>query len=695
MSTYSPLVLLAALGALGISAPAAAVDTSAWKCESCPYPKGASGYIDVGVGAVSDESAKYGDFTGLDQKGTHLVLGGKGSYRSDSGYYADLAASDLGLDSRSLSLQSGREGLYSLRLGLSELPRHFADGAQSPFLGIGSGTLTLPVGYPSANTSTMFLATTLRPVSLGFERKRYDIAGSWIGVENWTYRMSLRRDVREGTRPLTSSFFSTAVQMAAPVNHETDQLEVSASYAGRALTATLSYLLSEFKNYEPSLTWANPFLPAVVADSTRGRLALAPSNTLQQFSGQFGYEISPMVRASAEFSTGRLAQNEAYLASTLTPSLAATVAPLPATSLDGHVNTTNGALRLTATPIKGLRINASWTRDERDNRTGVASYPMVITDLALGLTPRSNTPFTFKQDRYKLSADYRGPGALRVAVGAEQDNRQRNYSEVVDSRETTVWWRMSAKATDELSLAFKAEHAERSHTAYGSATWFAATENPLMRKFNLAARQRDKAGVRADATLFEIVSVGLSADYANDDYTQSIVGLTAARNVSMGADVAVSFSEQTQLTAFAQGERIRSQQVGSQVFGQPDWWAQSTDRFEVFGLSIKHAAIPDKLEIGAEVSSSSGRSDLRVATVVAEPPFPGSKTSQDTARIFATYKLQDNLWLNGSLRHDRYDAQDWRVDGIAPSTLVNLLSLGAQSPRYNITLLQLAVRYRF
>ena len=119
MTTYSPLFLMAALGLLSPAATAAvdAVDTSQWKCEACPYAKGTSGTVDVGVGAVSDDSAKYGDYTGLNKKGAYLILDGTVTHRNEEGFYAGLSAVDLGLDSRALTAQSGREGLYAMQLG--------------------------------------------------------------------------------------------------------------------------------------------------------------------------------------------------------------------------------------------------------------------------------------------------------------------------------------------------------------------------------------------------------------------------------------------------------------------------------------------------------------------------------------------------------------------------------------------------
>ena len=132
MTTYSPLFLLAALGVLSAAGPAAAqVDTSQWKCESCPFPKGTKASIDVGAFYVSDDSTTFGNYTGLDSQGAYLDLGGTVSYRGDGGYFADLTAADLGLDIRSITAESGRAGLYSIDLGYAEIPRYFAEGART------------------------------------------------------------------------------------------------------------------------------------------------------------------------------------------------------------------------------------------------------------------------------------------------------------------------------------------------------------------------------------------------------------------------------------------------------------------------------------------------------------------------------------------------------------------------------------
>jgi MtrB/PioB family decaheme-associated outer membrane protein len=682
MRNHTPLFLLAALGVLSVATGAtAAVDTSEWKCQTCPYPKGTTGTVEVGVGAVSDASARFGDYTGLQKQGAHLVLGGAVNVRGDNGYFADLNGSDLGLDSRRLAARSGREGLYTLRLGVAEIPRHFADDAVTPFVGNGSSLLTLPA------------PASLQPVALGFERKRYDLGGSFLAGENWTYRVSLRRDTRDGTQGLSSSFFSSAAQLAAPVDQTTDQFELAAAYAGRRLQATFAYQLSQFRNGAPALTWDNPFAP-VVAGATQGRLALAPDNRFEQITGSVGYDVTPAVRASADFAVGRMTQDAAYLASTANALLAPSVPALPANSLDGRVDTFSGNLRVSAAPFDGLRINAVLTRDVHDDHTAIHSFPQVATDIFV-TQPRSNTPFSFWRDRLKLSAAYRGPGTLSLGAGVDQDNQHRRYSEVVSTRETTVWGRAGMRPRDDLGLSLKLAHGERNNSPYGVATWFGAPESPLLRKFNLADRQRDAVGARADLNVNDKLSLGLSADATNDDYAGSVVGLTHARSANLGADLSFTLSEKTQLHAFTQGEQVRSQQSGSQTGLAADWRAENKDRFTVFGLGVKHSAIADKLDLGADLTVSRSRSSVSVDTSSSDPPFPRATTALDSLKLYANYKLNDKTSITGSYWYEYYDAADWHLEGVLPTNVASLLTFGEQPPHYRVNLLRLALRYRF
>jgi MtrB/PioB family decaheme-associated outer membrane protein len=697
MKTNPPLILIGALGALGVLAASAAmaapgVDTSQWKCSACPEPdKGITGSVDLGAGVVSDKSAKFGDFNGLDRHGGYLIGGGELRSRSESGYYNTVNGTDLGLRSRAIKAETGQEGSFAVKFGYSEIPHSVSDSGATPFLGASSTVQTLPAGYPAATTADMPLGTTLQPVELGTKRTRYDLGAAFTGNENWTHRVVLRHDVRDGTQRIGGSFFANASQLVAPVDQITDQLEASTTFTGRGGQVTLAYQGSIFRNSAESLTWSNPFTSGALGAST-GQLALAPDNQAHQVTGSGSYELSPTLRASGELSLGQMTQDAPFLAATVNSSIGPVA--LPSQSLHGKVDTFGASVRLTATPIDALRLNASLSRDKRDNKTPSLLYALVSTDLFLA-TSRTNQPYSYTTDKLKLSGDYRLSKTFKAALGFDQDNRQRTLQEVGTTHEGTVWARVSAQPLDKLGLSLKVSHADRKNGDYNPVAAIDPAENPLLRKYNLAGRQRDSFSVRADYALAEGFSLGLDGGASIDKYKQSTLGLTNGRSGNLGLDLSAAITEQTQAHVFVQAERLRSRQAGSQAFAQADWWAHSADATDVFGLGVTQSAMKGKLVLGADLVVSHSRSDVVVDTGAANPLFPKASTSLESLRLRATYQLRDNLALLGSYWYESYDTQDWRYDGVTASTIPSVLLLGEQAPHYTVNVLGVALRYRF
>lgn len=700
MRTPRPLTLAAAiggLGALGLLAPAtplhaAPVDTSAWACKSCPYEATTTGKVTVGVGRVSEQAPRYIDRTGLDE-GSHLVLGGQWTYSDGAGLYGSLHADELGLDTRSFGGELGVEGVARFRFNYDTLPRRFGTGALSPYLGSGSGVLSLPAGYPQETTSAMPLAATLKPVTLGYERSRLDAGVQIIGSGAWTYSVEARRDERDGTRAGSAAFFSTAAQMAVPVALTTNQIDATVRYNGRQLQGTLSYHLSKMSNAQPSLTFANPFAPFPL-DAARGQLALAPDNQFHQIAASVGYDIAPRVRASADVAVGRMEQNAAYVAATLTPSLAG-LAPLPATSLNGRADTFNAGARITFSPLDDLRINASYARDVRESDTPVLNYTQVATDMFVRGGTRANRPYSYWRDRVRVVGDYRLGETTKLDAGIERDSMERTYAEAVTTDETTVWGRISTRPLDDLALSFKASSAKRKPSQYGVATWIDEPQNPLMRKYHLAQRERLASSLRADWTVSETLSVGASLDSSQDRYTESVIGLRDGRRLAVTLDTAWAVTEQTQLRLYAQGETMRTFQAGSALSGQPDWSGRVKDSFSVLGLGARHRMLDDKLELDADLTFSRARSDTTVLSGVDTSPFPTDRVSIDGLKLGASYQLKDNLTLLGSLWRERYESQDWRIDGVRPDTVPYLLTFGQTSPKYSVNVLRVALRLSY
>jgi len=698
MKIFSSPHLLAALGALGVATAASAqADTSQWKCASCPYPKGTSGSVDAGVGYVTDSSEKFGDYTGLDKKGPFAILDGNVSRRGDDGYWADLWGSDLGLDSRRLLGRAGREGLYSLDIGYAEIPRHLTEGARTPFLGAGGRNQTLPAGFPAADTASMPLATTLQSLDTGYKYKRFDLGGNYLAGGPWNVRLSFRHDERDGTKPTSGSFYSTAAGLVAPVNEKTEQAELAVAYATKQLQATLGYQFSSFRNDNASLVWTNPFFP-VAPGATTGQLALAPDNQFHQVRGTVGYDISPTMRVTANAAFGRMTQDDGYLPATQNALLAPTVPVLPAQSLHGKVDTFNGGIKLTALATEGLRLTGSYDRDVRDNKTPVNAYPVVSTDMFAPGTTRENTPFSWTSDRFKLLGDYASdklPASMRFTGGIEYDMRERTYQEVVTTREWTLWGKVVAQPGENVSTWLRLEHSWRDNSVYGTSTWLDSLDNPRLRKFNLADRRRNGVEARVDWTVNATVALGFSGELTDDDYHDTSLGLVSARSGNLAAEVAFAISESTNGRAWLQTQQIRSKQTGSESFSVPDWTGKVKDKFEVLGFGIKHVAPESKYEVGADLTFSRARSDVSVDNGTGVPAFPDAKTRIDSLKIYGAYKINDKMSVGGSYAYEHYDSDDWRYDGIGPATVSNLLALGIQPPHYSLSVFRVALRYRF
>ena len=248
------LTVLSAQVATAVAADAGGdqppVDTSQWKCKFCAFEKGWSGDLDLGLGYVSRDSFKFGEYTGLNEQGGFLIGNGSARFRGENANYLNIDASNLGLDSRSLSAEGGQQGAIKLFLNYKELPHYISDSVVTPFVGTGGNTLTLPSGWvtaPSTGTMTS-LPGSLHDVDLETKRKRLGVGISLIPATNWQYTLSFREETKEGTQRIAGAFLFSSAQLVLPVDYVTDQFDASASYSGSKLQAKFAYYVSTFNN---------------------------------------------------------------------------------------------------------------------------------------------------------------------------------------------------------------------------------------------------------------------------------------------------------------------------------------------------------------------------------------------------------------------------------------------------------------
>jgi hypothetical protein len=77
----------------------------------------------------------------------------------------------------------------------------------------------------------------------------------------------------------------------------------------------------------------------------------------------------------------------------------------------------------------------------------------------------------------------------------------------------------------------------------------------------------------------------------------------------------------------------------------------------------------------------------------ARDSFPSLETKRDRADLGVTYQLRRNMALRGGWLYERYRSDDWGLDGVQPDTMTSVLTWGANSPDYNISVFTLSFTY--
>jgi len=692
MRTVNHLVILAALsvplytGVVAASDSAAPVDTSEWLCEDCPFEEGFSGNVEIGVGAVSKDSFKYGEYNGLNEEGGFLLGNARVRYRDKNANYMDLSITDAGLDSRSFGIEGGRQGSYELWLLYDQIPHFISDTAQTVFTGSGSDVLSLPGGWTRGGTTAGMtsLGTSLRQVDLETERKRLVLGGAVMPGSRWKFEVNERHETKEGAIAGAASFFTNSAQFVRPVDYVTDEVDVSAAYTGEKWQARLAYYASLFRNQDESLRWQNPFTP-IFAGEDNGQLALPPDNQSHQVVFAAGYQVNERTHASGELALGRMTQDESFLPATVNTSFASPA--LPRTSLDGQVDTLNANFRVISAVTDKLRLNAAYAYNDRDNKTPQADYTWVTTDSVLNGSTRTNLPYSFTRNTIQLGGDYRAPHRTKLSGGLKYETQERDYQEVDKTKETTLWVKANVRQNNLPDLTLKGSHANRDASSYGIVPEIDGPQNPLLRKFYMADRTRNMIGVYAGMPAHERVNIGLGFDYARDDYTNSSVGLTDSRELSLSGDASVSLAENTTLTLFLVHEQIDSTQAGA------GWTADNNDRINTAGVGLKHQALEGKLDLGADLSATRSRGEILMNFGGSQ--LPDLTTRLSSLKLYADYRFKEDITLHAALWHENYDGDDWGLDNVDEDTISNVLSLGQASPSYSVNAISLSARYRF
>ena len=670
------------------------VDASRWLCRLCPYREGWYGALDLGLGYVGDASLSYADYRGLDKKATFPALDGGVHYRDSDDRYFDIYARNLGIDSRSLEMHGGVRGRYQLRLAYQEVPKYRGFGTASVYSSVGGNSLTLPADWQKSFTTDGMTAleNSLVPAPLKTRRRTLQAGLTLKFARKWTYDADFNHETRDGTRPFAAGLYTiNSSQFPVPVDFATDRFDLGLQYRGERAQLRLGFDGSLFDNGVGSITWKNPFISAPGNQVLRA--ALEPDNTYYQFSLQAAVAPRPRLRFSARAALGRMRQDDLFLPYSINPQFGDLTLPRSMADTRIDTGTLNIAGKLAARLSSRLDFSASMKIDQRDNDSPVDVYTIVITDFVPG-GDRLNRPYSFARKKYDLEFSYRAAAAFNLRTGARLERYERSLQSVLETDEHLYWGELNISRWSAAQLRIKLETSQRDASPYLQVDETGLIENPLMRKFHYADRNRERAILEVDISPAQPWSLNLSWGRAQDDYTESMVGLRNSEEENLSMDFGVALGPGISLNAYASRDNISSQLSGFDSATESPWDAFTDDRITTLGLGISSRA-SKHVTLGLDWMESASSGRIAVITGQIDQPFPALRTRFGNLRGYVSFTVNRNWAWQFSAEHEHLSTSDWQLDGLGAAGISNVLTLGDVSPRYSITALRLQASYRF
>jgi len=697
-----------------------------------------SSEIEFGILYNSANSYKHGEYTGLTDKSPYGIgnfdVRFRNPYDSKDSEYIQMQGSNLGLDSREVRIEGGRQGTFTGYINYDQIPKFFSDSAMTPFLNAGSTYQPLPSNWVGAtSTSGMTsLRADLNPVDLSYDRKQVGAGFEYDVAPHWQIRTDYQHEWKNGMKSIGAVIGNTggnprAVLLAEPIDYLTDQATVTLAYSDERMQGQLSYYVSLFNDQNNSLVWQNPYTaiagwaaPAGYPTGF-GQLGLPPDNQFHQINFSGGYNIDPATstRANLDLSYGWMLQNQAFLPYTVNPGLTVTN-PLPRSSLDGEIDTTLINFRLTSHPLPKLRLRGGYRYDDRDNQTPVSLYDYIggdsqNQDASAGNSHfRYNRPYSYREQKVDLQGDYSFLPHTTGTLGYEFETIHRNLQEVQDTDEHTGSVRLRTMPFDFLTVDLKGAYGSRKGSGYevevpeevGFVTPPApgSNMNPLMVKYFEANRNRSRFGGDLIVTPLDSVSVGLRTDFVIDDYPDSPLGLQNRQEDTYTVDVSYTPIQEVTTYGFYTLNYIRTDQsnrsfssLAQQMNANRNWFVTENDAIDTAGVGVDWKAIKNKLDINFDYTYSKADTGYNYSSgpSLTYMGIPSLKSTLHSVGVLGTYNFRKDIALKMGYRFETYRTSDWALDYVSPSTLSNVVTMGDVSPDYTVHVIMTSVAFKF
>ncbi len=665
-------------------------------------------YIELGASYTSDSSAKFGEYTGLNDSGLDLIgnfnVSGGDAYGDGNGTTRwTVKGTDLGLTSRSLDASMSNQGKWNLEIGYDELRHNLTDGYQTPYLGkMGGNNFVLPAtfGVVGGDTNSLSLdqQEAFHTVEVGTSRKNMSFRAGYIFNPQWDVKLDFNhldqsgaKLMAFGTDPISGGDDEKVLVLPNPTNYQTDTVNLALNWKGDKGHVTGAYFGSFFRDGYRSVMFQN-----FMINNGGQEMTTPPSNDLHQLNLTGGYAFSPQTKLAGGLSYGRNTQNDAFVDSAL---MNGGLGNLPRSSLDGLVVTTHADLKLTNQTTKDLTLAAGITYNERNNKTDSVLYDFFsISGSNRGVY--SNTPLSNRKTLVELSGDYRLDKNQHIRLDYNHEDVKRwcdkyagnastgitnanpplggpytiygangNCVVATGSKDDKLGITYKLKASDDVNLNAGYSYSDRRTDSDPNAIVAMISRDGgsiaginggdyigFYPYFDATRRQQlVKAGVNWQAN--DKLSLSFGGRYTNDDYYDSTYGVQKGNSWSLNLDVTYSLNENGSVSAYTTKQHREREMTNVQSSTTTPWntWTNTLkDNDFTVGLGAKQGGLMGgKLELSGDLTYSLGETDYGTVLHYSTATPCTDPTQLTCGDLPTIYNRMIELKISGSYQVDK------------------------------------------
>lgn len=637
--------------------------TSNWQCKKCTNNKNVSGNVMLSAGTSISDDDQHSLNTLAYDDGAAVGIDADIVTRSDNGIRTEISSVKLGSEYGDADMVVRKAGLWKAGLSYDSKAKVDSTTAQS--------NLVFNNDSYSVEPDLLTQQLKLEREKLGFEAKfTQSNFGGYVNFSNEDKTGTTRSSMSMGT--------FTAQNFIKPVDNQTQILKSAVYLKGARWLAEVGYNASQFDNDISTFTLAGSNVP-VQADS--------PENSAYSlfFSGRYRFDKTSV---SGRFATGKHKQDDSLV--TLVS------APTDVSNADLSIKTTDANIAIVSRLTPKMTLRGSVVYSDRDNDSSLYQFDQVVLDNLTGQL-ESTQAIDYTNTTYKLSSDYRVNSGQKLSAGLSYKEVERSFSDRENTDTSEIWLKYHLSALEMWDMRFKAAYSERDGSTYQAIRETSTEDNALMRKYYLADRDRTEFVADLTHTPLDYLSMNLRGYYANDDYSESQIGLTESEDYGYDANVNLQLSSMIDFTVYGGYQWIDNDQLGSQLTsGQASWAASTSDEFGFVGTSAQYTGLVDLgLLFSVEYVFSYNESDTATS---ANGNLGLYKSESHSFELKASYALNDHTDIGLKYQYEDYEDSDYAdiaVENYPSDGVYGLTSLGYLAQDYDAHLIQATINYHF